>query len=424
MNVCSYDCSIEEKPYFCMAPWVHLYVSPDASVGSCCSLQDNLGHLSKGTLKDIWNSKDNKQMRLSMLDDKPIESCRRCYNEESLGLWSLRNTINSKHKHLFHIVDETEKDGSFRYNNIYVDIRFSNLCNFRCRMCNSQYSSSFFKEAKRAEKHYGRKDTKELGLVGNFSDNKVIRAKDFSKEELWPQIEEVVDNCESIYFAGGEPLLMDEHYKIIKRFINTNRYDVDISYSSNFSKLKYKDLNFLDVWPKFKKLSIAVSLDGKEEVGEYIRYGQNWKRTEQNLEDFRKKVGMQHLWLTPTVSCLSALHLPDMYRHVVDKGWFKPSQLYLIPINHPRAFMPQAIPQKVKEKIKNKYEELGKWLRSIGENLTASRWENMIDYIYSQDLSKIFTNVVRHSIFIDEMRGNKGEFFKTFPEYKFIKDRL
>ena len=86
--------------------------------------------------------------------------------------------------------------------------------------------------------------------------------------------------------------------------------------------------------------------------------------------------------------------------------------------------MPQAIPQKVKEKVKNKYKELGKWLRSIGENLTASRWENMIDYIYSQDLSKIFTNVVKHSIFIDEMRGSKGAFFKTFPEYKFIKEKL
>ena len=140
--------------HFCMAPWVHMYIQTNGDVGSCCQLSNNLGSLREKTLEELWNIDENKEMRLSMLKGEEIPACSICYNNEKNGIKSLRNMMNERFGHMIDITDGTEDDGAFKYNFKYVDIRFSNLCNFKCRTCCHTLSSSFYEEGKQLRKKY------------------------------------------------------------------------------------------------------------------------------------------------------------------------------------------------------------------------------------------------------------------------------
>tara|TARA_Y100000401_G_scaffold38231_1_gene28814 strand:- start:1163 stop:2434 length:1272 start_codon:yes stop_codon:yes gene_type:complete len=402
--------------YLCMAPFVHMYVHPDGNVGSCCQVGGNLGSLKDNTLKELWNCEENKDMRLKMINGEKVSACNTCYKHESNGLLSLRNHINNRFERMKDVVSETERDGSLKFNYKYFDIRFSNLCNFRCRTCNHSLSSSFFKEAKLLEEMYGNKHVDGLGLIGTSGENKIIHPAK-TPENLWGQLEEIIPDVDTFYFAGGEPILMEEHYKIIKMLEEHKKFDVTLSYSSNFSKLKYKDYNFLDVWPKFRNVQIAVSLDAMGKQAEYIRKGQNWAKTEENLSAFREKCPDHDLELTPTMSLMSAYHLSDLHKYVVDKGYFKADKLYIIPLHWPHVHQAQVIPPKLKEKIKDKYKEHCKFLAGSGEPKALSIFNSSIEHMFSEDLyEKHFPTFLNHTKMVDVLRDEY--FFEVFPEYK------
>jgi organic radical activating enzyme len=405
-----------KSEYFCMAPFVHMYVHPDGTAGSCCQLHGNLGSLKDNTLKELWNCKENKNMRLKMMNGEKVSACKTCYKHESNGLVSLRNHINNRFERMKDVVSETERDGSLKFNYKYFDIRFSNLCNFRCRTCNHSLSSSFFKEAKLLEEMYENKHQYGLGLVGTSNEKKIIHPAK-TPEKLWGQIEQIIPDVDTFYFAGGEPILMEEHYKIIKMLEERERFDVTLSYSSNFSTLQYKGYDFLEAWSKFDKVEISVSLDAMGKQAEYIRKGQNWAKTEENLAAFREKCPDHDLELTPTMSLMSAYHLSDLHKYVVDKGYFKADSLYIIPLHSPFAYKAQVIPPKLKEKIKDKYQEHCKFLADNDVPKAVDIFNSSIEHMFSEDLyEKHFSTFINHAKTVDVLRDEY--FFDIFPEYK------
>tara|TARA_Y100000310_G_scaffold146222_1_gene145554 strand:- start:1729 stop:2952 length:1224 start_codon:yes stop_codon:yes gene_type:complete len=396
-----------------MAPWTHLFVQTDGGVGSCCQLCNNLGDLNDNTLLEIWNSDINRKMRRDMLAGKKIDECYRCYMSEDSGVESIRNQINQRFRHLMETTKETKEDGSFRYNYVYFDIRFSNLCNFKCRTCSHHLSSSFFEEAKKIEEKTGMKGTDELGLIGTFGDDKVIYPTK-SKDELWNQVEEIIPSVEVFYFAGGEPLIQEEHCKIIKLLLEHKKFNATLTYSSNMSRLSYRDMNFLEVWPKFKQVEISASLDSMGKAGEYIRKGQDWKKTEENLINFNKACPKHHLTLTPVLSVMSAYRIPEMHRYLIENNFFKPDNIYIIPTHLPLAHNPRTLPLEMKHRIEEEYKKHIEWLKSIGANSWAV-FESAISYIKSENQSELFPMFLNHTRMVDELRGEN--FFEVFPEF-------
>jgi radical SAM protein with 4Fe4S-binding SPASM domain len=203
---------------FCISPWIHLHTYPNESVYPCCLTPRNftVGNLKEKSLKEIWNDEPMKQLRQNMMNDKKSESCRRCYAFEEAGQTSMRNTLNERYHHHFDKVDVTDITGSYPdLNLVYWDFRFSNICNFKCRMCGPQLSTGWYEDTKKMYK---------------------ILPSDVPQEvdpnKLWSQIEPLFDSVEEIYFAGGEPLIMEEHYRILKKLDEMKKYDVRIRYNS------------------------------------------------------------------------------------------------------------------------------------------------------------------------------------------------
>ena len=99
-----------------------------------------------------------------------------------------------------------------------------------------------------------------------------------------------VDKVKQIYFAGGEPLMMPEHWAILDMLVEAKRFDVKIQYNTNMSKLTYNKKNVLDYWKQwdFSMIEVWPSIDEIGKRGELIRAGTRWNEVKANLQEVAK----------------------------------------------------------------------------------------------------------------------------------------
>ena len=139
--------------------------------------------------------------------------CTRCYEAEEHGFFSMRNSFN-KHfgHHITEVLPETNYDG---YANVfklrYHDIRFSNLCNMKCRTCGDIFSNTWAVEN---NKRFNKPDNATLVFAGR------------TETDMMSQIEQHIPHLEQVYFAGGEPLMMQEHYHLINELVKREMFHV------------------------------------------------------------------------------------------------------------------------------------------------------------------------------------------------------
>jgi len=289
---------------FCILPWIHLYANPDGSVLPCCvgDWQKPMGSVQNNTLENVFNNDKFKTMRQNMLQGKQCGECTACYRDEDAGNSSFREHSNNQFsKYIDSAVKDTNTDGSIDdFKLRYLDVRWSNICNFKCRSCSSTYSSSWAHED-------GKKNT-------------YIFAGGKSNDDLYKQFEPHFDTIEEFYFAGGEPLLTDKHYDILEYLIKNNRTEVKLRYNTNMSVLRYKDKNVLDLWKQFSNVYIGASLDSWSNRAEYIRHGTNWNIIEINLRKIRKEAPHIHLQTNTVVSILNIKTLTKFIDYMLDSG--------------------------------------------------------------------------------------------------------
>ena len=211
----------------------------------------------------------------------------------------------------------TEADGKFNdFAMTYWDIRFSNLCNLSCRSCGHIFSSSsWYKDQVQLAGPQWEKDNNVLNYAGRF------------KTDMMDQLMEHLEHVEQIYFAGGEPCMMDEHYVILEELERRGRFDVRLIYNTNFTHVKLKDRLVFDYWKKFDSVAVGASLDAMGPRAEYIRKGTKWDIVEENRRQMMEICPRVDFYISPTLSILNAMHIPDFHREWVGKGLIKPQDL-------------------------------------------------------------------------------------------------
>jgi len=240
---------VKPSKSFCILPFVHLYSSTDGEVRPCCiadSFEDkpNL----KDGIESAFNSVSMKKLRHDMMEGRRNSVCNVCYKNEDNNIPSSREMYNESIDKEFTIPNINE-DFSTTTDFQYIDIRFSNLCNFKCVMCTHEFSSQWyedmgFEDPNLEDGNYQKWNTKIINISNNILD------------ELKPHLSKI----KKIYFAGGEPLIMKENYQMLK-FV----------------------LKYLKYWKKFKKVYLSISCDGLGDVGEYQRVGFKSEKLLNNL---------------------------------------------------------------------------------------------------------------------------------------------
>lgn len=137
---------------FCILPWIHLSVTPKSHIRLCCMAN---GLISKNNLPmslfeysidQIWNSEHMRSIRKDMIENRNRPECQACYSMENSGLGSYRMYMNNEWQKIIGPYDpllSSSRNNAFRVSSPPNNYHFitGNLCNLKCRMCNSWFSS-------------------------------------------------------------------------------------------------------------------------------------------------------------------------------------------------------------------------------------------------------------------------------------------
>jgi MoaA/NifB/PqqE/SkfB family radical SAM enzyme len=390
---------------FCMLPWMHLHAFPDGRAYPCCFAIDKhwVGYVNKDSLEDVFNGKEMKQMRTNMLKNKPCKQCVKCYDQEKSGFFSMRLSANKHFGHNVGLIDNTKEDGEADFVIKYWDIRFSNLCNMACRSCGSWFSSNWYEDHKK--------------LHGEPPKHHKIMRVGRTSNDIWEQMLEQFDHVEQFYFAGGEPLIMEEHYRILKELDKRKMYHVKLIYNTNFSKLKFKDMDVLELWNKFDSVSVGASLDAMGPRAEMMRKGTVWSETEKNRKRMQEVCPQVDFYISSTVGLINSLHVVDFHRQWCDQGYIKPQDFNFNVLQYPFWQRIDLLPMDFKEQVKEKYQKHLQWLKPLDPLTRATKgFEAGLDYMMRRDNSQHFKQFIEGMDKIDNIRNEKV--VDVFPELK------
>lgn len=394
---------LEHSSHFCIIPWVHLHAHPDGRAFPCClsTLDEPLGNLRETNVEALWNAEPLRRLRLAMLDDRPSPSCRKCYERERSGFFSKRNSSNAQLGHHIDQVLRTQADGSVAPNLVYWDIRFSNLCNLACRSCFALFSSSWYDDQR--------------ALYGDPGHPKLMHVTG-DPERLWAQLLPHIEQLEKITFGGGEPLIMDDHHRLLLELRERGLFHVKLHYHTNLTSLKTRDFDVLELWSRFDEVHVGASLDAMGPRAELMRHGTRWDRIEANRRRMLDACPNVDFFVAATLSVLNCLHLPDFHRAWVDAGLIEARQFQLSVLQEPVFLRLDTLPQSLADAVRERYRVHIDWLETQpGTAACVAAWRSALRFLDQTSPETAANETFRRwSDRLDALRGQRTR--EVFPE--------
>lgn len=393
----------------CAAPWTHLSLEPNSMLYTCCMTTSSpplakLDPDNPNCVSEVWNNDQLKDIRLKMLANQKVDQCAPCYRLEGHGDISHRMFLNKRFKdQLPKLLKETDETGEAKSLPQFFGLRFSNVCNYACRICDSNLSTSWYKDDERL----GREHPK--GPIKVFE----------NIEQIEKFFTPVLDSLTWVYFAGGEPLISQEHHAFLHFLKRNNKRDLHLLYNTNLSTLGEGSRDVLSFWQGFKNITINASLDAVKERAEYLRFGQNWIETEKILKElYQSELPIQIIY-APVISLHNIFHLSEYLFHLLDNFPIGPDHFVLDPLITPEYFCLQVLPKDLKHKAKKALLVLQKELiLQYGVKGSASlvkQLSALIKFMEAEDHSELWSEFVVETKRVDDIR--EQSFIDTFPEF-------
>jgi molybdenum cofactor biosynthesis enzyme MoaA len=268
----------------------------------------------------------------------------------------------------------------------FVDFRHSNQCNLKCRYCHPHFSNQW---------------ARELSYPNPLMTAQIDQYYDIL----------LSDNLRDLYWCGGEPLIISDHYDVLQKLIDTEQSkDVTLRYNTNLSVIQYKDKNIIDMWKHFKSVSVTISLDAIGIPLNYIRSGSDWTKISSNIDQllhYQKNLPNLDLKLAPTVSMLNVWFLPELFQYAKDKK---------IPISTNILYGPDylSLSALCNEELKNLAREK---LLEVKDMILPGNWDELMRMLSNTENEYLFNHALRHIMLLDSIR--KEKLFELLPFKKF-----
>jgi hypothetical protein len=371
---------------FCPIPWNFQAIRANGDVRVCCqaNVTKNQGVVRKNDgssynagnddLVEARNGQLMKTVRKNMLEGIWSEECGRCRSEEENGLVSRRTYENEQWPVNFnHIKQNTNKDGTIDPNVfpvVYYDLRFGNFCNLKCRMCGPTDSNAWYDDWIKLTGTNKFNDTS--GPIEIVKTNKGLEVSSFNwveNECFWQQIENNISNIEHVYFAGGEPMLIERHYDFLEKCVQLDRSkNMIIEYNTNMSTLPSKVTN---LWTKFKQVRVGASVDGMGNVVEYQRHPAKWEKILRNLNTLDSLPNNIISWIAFTVTVYNVNHMVDFMKwKLSDSGFKRINSTKRRPVithhvaHHPKHLNIRVLPRDYKKELTDKFQGFVSWVKN------------------------------------------------------------
>jgi len=381
---------LRDSKTFCIYPWIHLHAYPNGKAYPCChaEMKYPVGNCRNQTLEEIFYDQPMQSLRENMLNEVRSPACQRCYEQEESNFFSGRKSANKHHGHHIKKLEENP------FEMTYWDIRFSNLCNLKCRSCGHIFSSQWYQDQAKLSGGTWRERNNVLNYAGK------------TETDMWEQLIPHLDYVEQIYFAGGEPLLMEEHYNILEELVRRGRFDVRLIYNTNFTHTDLKGRSVFEYWKQFRSVAVGASLDGMGTPAEYIRKGTRWYDVVKNRHEMIRVCPKVDFYISPTLSIMNAWHLPDFHREWVSAGLIRAQDLNVNILQDPPYLRIDIAPAEYKKRLEEKYLKHLDWMSDRDPLGRATQgFESAIAFMNATDNTQLIDTFWRKTNELDEIRN-------------------
>jgi len=269
------------KEFFCPAPWKNLFQHGN-SASPCHSSRNNLGLGPAEYMKSDFL----KSVKEDFLAGRVPVSCLLCKTREDLGIKSTRQSVVFRDGTQSPIYNRKDFEENKDTRITRLELRTTNLCNYKCRMCDANSSSEI---------------AREQGL-----DHKIFHASPEIIEELKSL---TLDQVDLLCLTGGEPMLIKEYSTFLQHLIDKGYTEKSVELFTNCSVY---NPNFIDKLSKFKKVKFVMSIDGVGKVAEYQRKGTVWDTVEKNIYRFTKMDKPFELYFNTAISSYVLLDVSSL----------------------------------------------------------------------------------------------------------------
>ena len=389
-------------------------VKTSGQLAPCCEFSGEVGNLSNGTIQDAWNSDKLQEVRRRFAKGQKVKECWKCYDREAHEGNSMRIEMNenfsSWREHLEECGDILSAAPPHP---VALDLRISNICNFKCRNCHHQASSKWYS------------DSKELGLkVGTTAEIRSFSSVD----DLITQLGMGLDCLEEIYFAGGEPLLQEEHYALLQLLCDRNLTHVRLRYNSNLSLTRFRGQSIFNFWERFPSLQVEASVDAAGERGAFLRSGFDWQVFVSNVNELKRKCPKAEVRFGVTVSSVNIQSLPELLQSLHDACDATPEQLRFHSLQTPRHYRTQILPFVLKRRAAQNIDEYMAKLAGTGScdsktlEVLQCELQGLVNYMYAADLSEEVPKFLSLTKRLDDLRSESMK--EIFPELALLFEPL
>jgi MoaA/NifB/PqqE/SkfB family radical SAM enzyme len=411
---------------FCMHPFTGLATREDGAICACCRSQP-VGFIQDNSLEEIWNGDTMRKIRQQVLSGERPTECAPCFDLEDQGVESLRQRHikgqipEARIKLYPNALDKLNDDYTMPFEIPTMEIKLNNLCNLKCRMCNPMDSTSW-NDWKEVEEFYIKED--------NFLVDKVIKLNLENKPYLdsfedtdnwWASFEKLLPYFRRVEFAGGEPLMDPQHYKILN-MLKPYGSNIEIKYATNGTTIGIKGgRNIHDYWPHFKSVAVNVSVDGLGSAYDYIRGNSDYDEVVANIKIMQQIPNVRRIVGAVAVQVSNVLILDEMIEEFLDNlGIF----FYTNMVRYPNVLSPQVLPQELKELAIAKLEAIKPRLKDFkmlrGEpvllDVTMGQVQGVINFLRANDMNHLWNDCVEFNRRLDVTR--KQSFVEVTPEFK------
>lgn len=458
---------------FCALPWLHLSTRPNGHMRVCCTANASGVAVNKESMKktnadagvlrrddgkpanlattgllESWNNEYMKGVRRQMLAGKKPAACIKCFKEEEAGHRSKRQWETDKwikELGIDDIVKGTQEDGSIEPKIRYIDLRLGSKCQLACVMCSPHDSSSWVKEHKEIHPtlkneslKYSMNWEKETGKLawtgGSYNWHK-------KNPEFWDELYGQLKNLKQLYWAGGEALIMDEHYTLLEEIVDRGlASQIELRYNSN--GLEWRE-DLFELWSKFKKVIFHFSIDDIGKRLEYIRYPSDWNHVESQI---KKLDNYPHGNLTLTTAwtglALNIFYLPEFLKWKMTQNfkllniWPNGAGIFSCHLAYwPPQLNVKVLPDSFKKQVTDKInDDLIPWLEdnwhlSTGiENVNYKTWrssdygikriEGLVNFMNAEDWSNRLNETAEWCYKVSDHR--KIDFGEAFPDLEWL----
>lgn len=415
----------KQSKTFCMHPFTGLATREDGAIKICCRSQP-VGWIQESSLEEIWNGERMQTVRKQILSGERPDVCAPCFDLEDQGVESLRQrhingVIPEARINLYpNALDQLTENYTMPFEFPTMEIKLNNLCNLKCRMCNPLDSTSW-KDWDEVKPFYEKENNYLVPTVAKLVrvPGQYIGPFD-NTNNWWNDFERLIPHFRRVEFAGGEPLMDPQHYKILD-MLKPYGKNIELKYATNGTTLGIsKGRTIHDYWPHFRSIAVNVSIDGIHDVYNYIRSNSNFSEVERNIDEIKSLPNISRIVGAFTAQAGNILQAAECIDYFINEMGIV---FYSHRVSYPNVLSAQVLPQPLKEEAINRLKSVEQRLFSFPaitenallEKITRQQIKDNINYLNAKDQSHLWLEFLDFNRKLDITRNQS--LLDAVPEF-------